>query len=46
MSNQLTPEIIYFKVLNNEVGKKDALKLFESLINKSDNEDIRYSSLE
>ena len=46
MSDQLTPEKIYFKVLNNEVGKKDALKLFESLINKSDNEDIRYSSLE
>jgi len=46
MSDQLTPEKIYFKVLNNEVGKKDALKLFESLINKSDNEDIRYSGLE
>lgn len=46
MSDQLTPEKIYFKVLNNEVGKKDALKLFESLINKSDNEDIRYLGLE
>ena len=46
MSDQLTPEKIYFKVLNNEVGKKDALKLFESLINKSNNEDIRYSGLE
>ncbi len=46
MNDQLVLEKIYSKVLNKEVGKKDALKLFESLINKSDNEDIRYSGLE
>ncbi|GAH97608.1 unnamed protein product, partial [marine sediment metagenome] len=33
MSDQLTLEKIYSRVLNKEIEKKDALKLFESLIN-------------
>ena len=46
MSNQLTPDKIYSRVLNKEIEKKNAVKLFESLINNSDNEEIRYSALE
>ncbi|GAG62835.1 unnamed protein product, partial [marine sediment metagenome] len=41
MSNQLTPEKIYSRVLSKEIGKKDAVKLFESLIHNSDNEEVR-----
>jgi len=46
MSNQLTPEKIYSKVLSKEIEKKDAVKLFESLIHNSDNEEIRCIALE
>lgn len=46
MSDHLTPEKIYSRILNKELEKKDALKLFESLIHNSDNEEIRYTALE
>ncbi len=46
MSDQLTPEKIYSRILNKELEKNDALKLFKSLINNSDNEEIRLSALE
>ena len=46
MSDQLTPEKIYSKVINKKLEKNDALKLFETIINKSDSEDIRYVALE
>jgi len=46
MNNQLTPGKIYSRVLNNEIEKKDALKLFESLIYNSNNEEIRCAALE
>ncbi len=46
MSDQLTPEKIYSRILKKELEKKDALKLFESLINDSDNEETRYAALE
>jgi len=46
MSDQLTPDKIYSKVINKELEKNDALKLFESIINNSDSEDIRYIALE
>ena len=46
MSDQLTPEKIYSRLLNKEIEKKDALKLFESLINNNDNEETRYTALE
>jgi hypothetical protein len=46
MSNQITPDKIYSKVLNNEIEKKDAAKLFESLIHNSDSEEIRCKALE
>ena len=46
MSDQLIPEKIYSRVLNKEIEKKDALKLFESLINNNDNEETRYTALE
>jgi len=46
MSDQLTPEKIYSKVINKELEKNDALKLFESIINNSDSEDIRFIALE
>ena len=45
MSNQLTPEKIYSKVLSKEIEKKDAVKLFESLIHNSDNEEVRCVAL-
>ncbi|NVM16570.1 MAG: HEAT repeat domain-containing protein [Candidatus Lokiarchaeota archaeon] len=46
MSDYLTPEKIYSRVLNSEIEKKDALKLFESLIYNNDNEEIRCKALE
>ncbi len=46
MNNYLTPEKIYSSVINKETEKKDALKLFESLILNSDIEEIRYTALE
>ena len=46
MSDQLTPEKIYSRILKKELEKKDALKLFESLININDNEEIRFTALE
>ena len=46
MSIQYTPENIYSKVLNKELEKKDAIKLFESLIHNSDNEEIRCTALD
>ncbi len=45
MSDQLTPEKIYSRILNKEIEKKDAIKLFESLINNSNNEDTRHTAL-
>ena len=45
MSNQLTPEKIYSRVLNKELEKKEALKLFESIIHNSDNEEVRCTAL-
>ena len=45
MSNQFTPEKIYSRVLNKEIEKKDAIKLFESLIHNSDSDEIRCSAL-
>lgn len=45
MSNKLTPEKIYSRVLNKDIEKKDAIKLFESLIHNSDNEEIRCRAL-
>jgi hypothetical protein len=45
MSNQLTPEQIYSKVITKELGKKDAIKLFESLINNNDKDRIRCKAL-
>lgn len=46
MSNQLTPDKIYSRVLSKEIEKKDAIKLFESLIHNNDNEEIRCVALE
>ncbi|NVM44948.1 MAG: hypothetical protein HWN79_08520 [Candidatus Lokiarchaeota archaeon] len=46
MSIQYTPKKIYSKVLNKEIEKKDAIKLFESLIHNSDNEEIRCTALD
>jgi len=46
MSDQLTSDKIYSKVINKELEKNDALKLFESIINNSDSEDIRFVALE
>ena len=46
MSDYLTPEKIYSRVLNKVIEKKEALKLFESLLNNSDNEETRYSALD
>jgi hypothetical protein len=46
MSNQLTPEEIYSKVNTKEIGKKDAIKLFESLIHNNDNDEVRCRALE
>ncbi len=46
MSNKLTPEKIYTRVLNKDLEKKDAIKLFESLIHNSDNEEIRCRALD
>ena len=46
MSNQLTPEQIYSKVNTKEIGKEDAIKLFESLIHNNDSYEIRCKALE
>ncbi|MFX0010950.1 MAG: hypothetical protein ACFE9R_11590 [Candidatus Hermodarchaeota archaeon] len=45
MSNQLTPEQIYSKVNTKEIGKEEAIKLFESLIRNNDSDEIRCKAL-
>ncbi len=46
MYNRLNPEMIHEKFLKNEISKKESLKLLESLINESDNEEIRANAIE
>jgi len=46
MNEYSTPESIYSKYFDKKIGTKHALKLFESIINKSDNEEIRVATLD
>lgn len=46
MNEYPTPESIYSKYVDKKIGTKQALKLFESIINKSDDEDIRVTVLD
>ena len=46
MPNRLNPEMIYKKFLKNEISKDESLKFLESLINESDNEEIRAEAIE
>ncbi|MFW9947826.1 MAG: hypothetical protein ACFFDX_13460, partial [Candidatus Odinarchaeota archaeon] len=46
MSYRLNPEMIYEKFLKNEINKQESLKLLESLINESDDEEIRANAIE
>jgi len=46
MNEHPTPESIYSKYVDKKIGTKRALKLFESIINKSDDEEIRVATLE
>jgi Leucine-rich repeat (LRR) protein len=46
MPNRLNPELIYEKFLKKEISKNESLKLLESLINESDNEEIRANAIE
>ncbi len=46
MPNRLNPEMIHKKFLRNEISKNESLKLLESLINESDNEEIRANAIE
>ncbi len=46
MKDHLTPESIYSKYVDKKIGTKHALKLFESIINKSDDEEIRVNVLD
>ena len=46
MNEHPTPESIYSKYVNKKIGTKRALKLFESIINKSDDEEIRVTTLD
>jgi len=46
MSNRLNPNMIYEKFLKNEISKQESLKLLDSLINESNNEEIRANAIE
>jgi len=46
MNDHPTPESIYSKYVYKKIGTKHALKLFESIINKSNNEETRVNVLE
>ncbi|MHA1350667.1 MAG: hypothetical protein ACTSSC_07310 [Promethearchaeota archaeon] len=46
MKDHPTPESIYSKYVDKKIGSKHALKLFESIINKSDDEETRVNVLE
>ena len=46
MKDHPTPESIYSKYVDKKIGTKHALKLFESIINKSDDEETRVNVLE
>jgi len=46
MNDPPTPESIYSKYVDKKIGTKHALKLFESIINKSDDEQNRVKVLE
>jgi len=46
MNEHPTPESIYSKYIDKKIGTKHALKLFESIINKSDDEEIRVATLD
>ena len=46
MNDPPTPESIYSKYVDKKIGTKQALKLFESIINKSNNEKTRVNVLE
>ncbi len=46
MNEHPTPESIYSKYVDIKIGTKHALKLFESIINKSDDEVIRVITLD
>ena len=45
MKDHPTPESIYSKYVDKKIGTKHALKLFESIINKSDDEETRVNVL-
>jgi len=46
MNEHQTPRSIYSKYVNKKIASKQALKLFESIISKSDDEKIRVSALD
>ncbi len=46
MNEHQTPRSIYSKYVDKKIASKQALKLFESIINKSDDEKIRVSALD
>ena len=46
MNEHTTPESIYSKYIDKKIGTKQALKLFESIINKSDDEETRVTTLD
>ena len=46
MKEHTTPESIYSKYIDKKIGTKQALKLFESIINKSDDEETRVITLD
>ena len=46
MNKHPTPESIYSQYVDKKIGTKRALKLFESIINKSDDEEIRVATLD
>ena len=46
MNEHPTPESIYSQYVDKKIGTKRALKLFESIINKSDDEEIRVATLD
>ncbi len=45
MNEHQTPRSIYSKYVDKKIGTKQALKLFESVINKNDDEEIRVTTL-
>jgi hypothetical protein len=46
MNEHPTPDSVYSKYVDKRIGTKHALKLFESIINKSDDEEIRVTTLD